>query len=221
MNSRESGEACSYVATTRVGCAAQATAATYELKTTGQEPRQLKRREESLLRWTNPLGGNKAHGELFLWTDRGRPAAVLSMYEWTDVKGIVLTHGDSDHTGFAERLRSELGIPVYVGRADAARAQGEKPPSPAPDARRLGPMLQFFAYAIGKGGVRMPAVREVVPVDDGDVLDLPGAPRVIAMPGHSPGSIARTSGIARNTSLLVSQRCSVRPRARSQCRPGP
>ncbi|MGN6501448.1 MAG: MBL fold metallo-hydrolase [Pseudolysinimonas sp.] len=108
----------------------------------------------------------------------------------SDVKGIVLTHGDSDHTGFAERLRSELGIPVYVGRADAARAQGEKPPSPPSDARRFGPMMQFFAYALGKGGVRMPAVREVAPVDDGDVLDLPGAPRVIAMPGHSPGSIA-------------------------------
>ena len=27
-------------------------------------------------------------------------------------------------------------------------------------------------------------------MNDGDVLDLPGAPRVISMPGHSPGSIA-------------------------------
>ena len=39
------------------------------------------------------------------------------------VKGIVLTHGDSDHIGFAERLRTELGIPVYVGAGDAARAR--------------------------------------------------------------------------------------------------
>jgi glyoxylase-like metal-dependent hydrolase (beta-lactamase superfamily II) len=33
-------------------------------------------------------------------------------------------------------------------------------------------------------------VSEVVEVHDGDVLDLPGAPVVIGMPGHSPGSIA-------------------------------
>ena len=44
----------------------------------------------------------------------------------SDIRGIVLTHGDTDHTGFAERLRRELGIPVYVGAGDAARAMGEK-----------------------------------------------------------------------------------------------
>ncbi|MCI0361430.1 MAG: hypothetical protein L0211_23350 [Planctomycetaceae bacterium] len=71
---------------------AKETAAKYELKTAGDEPRKLTRREESLLRWTNPLGGNKAHGELFLWTDRGRPAAVLSMYEYTDAAGVVHEH---------------------------------------------------------------------------------------------------------------------------------
>jgi glyoxylase-like metal-dependent hydrolase (beta-lactamase superfamily II) len=108
----------------------------------------------------------------------------------SDIRGIVLTHGDTDHIGFAERLRSDLGIPVYVGAADAARAQGEKAPPTPPDRRRLGAMLGFFAYALRKGGLRMPPVKEVVPVDDGAVLDLPGSPVVIGMPGHSPGSIA-------------------------------
>jgi glyoxylase-like metal-dependent hydrolase (beta-lactamase superfamily II) len=108
----------------------------------------------------------------------------------SDIRSIVLTHGDTDHIGFAERLRSELGIPVYVGAADAARAQGEKAPPTPPDRRRLGAMLGFFAYALRKGGLRMPPVKEVVPVDDGAVLDLPGSPVVIGMPGHSPGSIA-------------------------------
>lgn len=109
----------------------------------------------------------------------------------SDIRGIVLTHGDTDHTGFAERLRSELGIPVYVGAADAARAQGEKPPSPTShDRRRIGPMLRFFLYALSKGGLRMPSVTSVSPVNDGDVLDLPGSPVILGMPGHSPGSIA-------------------------------
>ena len=42
-----------------------------------------------------------------------------------DVRGVVLTHGDTDHIGFAERLRREHGVPVYVHEADAARARGE------------------------------------------------------------------------------------------------
>lgn len=107
-----------------------------------------------------------------------------------DIAGIVLTHGDSDHIGFAERLRAELGIPVHVGAADAGRARGDKAPPTPRDRRRLGAVLGFFAYAIRKGGLRMPALAEVAPVEAGDVLELPGSPVVIGMPGHSPGSIA-------------------------------
>ena len=107
-----------------------------------------------------------------------------------DIRGIVLTHGDSDHIGFAERLRAQLGIPVFVGSADAERAKGAKPPATPADPKRLVPMLGFLAYAARKGLPRIPPLTEVVPVDGGEVLPLPGAPRVIAMPGHSPGSIA-------------------------------
>jgi glyoxylase-like metal-dependent hydrolase (beta-lactamase superfamily II) len=124
------------------------------------------------------------------YADLRRELATIGK-QLSDIRGIVLTHGDTDHTGFAERLRSELGIPVYVGAADAGRARGEKQQSPSSkDRRRLGPMLGFFAFALRKGGLRMPSVTEVVPVNDDDVLDLPGAPAIIGLPGHSPGSVA-------------------------------
>jgi glyoxylase-like metal-dependent hydrolase (beta-lactamase superfamily II) len=55
---------------------------------------------------------------------------------------------------------------------------------------RLGATAGFFAYALRKGGMRTRYVSEVIEVSDGDVLPLPGAPVVIGMPGHSPGSIA-------------------------------
>jgi glyoxylase-like metal-dependent hydrolase (beta-lactamase superfamily II) len=55
---------------------------------------------------------------------------------------------------------------------------------------RVGPTLGFFTYALRKKGWRTEYVKEVVEVADGDVLELPGAPRVIGLPGHSPGSIA-------------------------------
>ncbi|WP_324650738.1 MBL fold metallo-hydrolase [Georgenia sp. H159] len=108
----------------------------------------------------------------------------------SDVRGLVLTHGDSDHIGFAERLRREAGVPVFVHAADAHRARtGEKPKTPMGPAR-FGPTLGFFTYALRKNGLRTRYVRDVVEVTDGDVLDLPGSPVVIGMPGHSPGSIA-------------------------------
>ncbi|MBT2500492.1 MBL fold metallo-hydrolase [Agromyces sp. ISL-38] len=107
-----------------------------------------------------------------------------------DVRGVVLTHGDSDHIGFAERLRRDHGVPVYVHEADAARARGEVSTKPAWGHLKLGATARFLWYAITRSGLRTTPLAEVVDVHDGDVLDLPGAPQVIGMPGHSPGSIA-------------------------------
>lgn len=107
-----------------------------------------------------------------------------------DIRGVVLTHGDSDHLGFAERLRRDHGIPVYIHAGDADRARGGDKPKTPMGPSRFGALLGFFAYGLRKGGVRVHHLTEVVEVEDGDVLPLPGSPRVIGMPGHSPGSIA-------------------------------
>ena len=106
-----------------------------------------------------------------------------------DIRGVVLTHGDTDHIGYAERLRREHGIPVYVHEADAARARGEVSTKPAWGHMRVGPTAQFLWFAARKGGMRTTYLTEVTPVHDGDVLDLPGRPRIVSLPGHSPGSI--------------------------------
>lgn len=107
-----------------------------------------------------------------------------------DIRGIVLTHGDSDHIGFAERLRSRHGVPVYVHAADADRARGGKKPKVAAGPFKIGAALRFLGYSIRKGGLRPRYVTELVEFDAGDELALPGAPRIIGMPGHSPGSVA-------------------------------
>ena len=107
----------------------------------------------------------------------------------SDIKGVILTHGDSDHVGFAERLRREHGVPVYVHAADADRAKGG--PKPQNGKQQFGAAaLGFMAYALRKGGARTTWLTEVVPVQGGETLDLPGSPRIIALPGHSEGSIA-------------------------------
>lgn len=101
-----------------------------------------------------------------------------------------MTHGDQDHIGFAEALRAEHGIPVFVHEADAARARGTEKATPTPTPPcRLSAALGFIGTMLSKGG-RTRRLGEVRTVADGDVLPLPGSPVVVGMPGHSPGSIA-------------------------------
>jgi glyoxylase-like metal-dependent hydrolase (beta-lactamase superfamily II) len=108
----------------------------------------------------------------------------------SDIRGLILTHGDSDHIGFAERLHREHGVPIYIHEADAGRARGEAKPSTGKETMKLGAALGFFAYALRKGGAKTHYLTEVVEVTGRQTLDLPGAPTIIGMPGHSPGSIA-------------------------------
>ncbi|MDY0944727.1 MBL fold metallo-hydrolase [Frigoribacterium sp. CFBP9039] len=107
-----------------------------------------------------------------------------------DVKGLILTHGDGDHIGFAERLRREHGVPVFIHAGDAARAKGGAKPKNAKQQMRLGALLGFVAYTLRKGGAKTTWLTEVVELQGGETLDLPGSPQIIPMPGHSEGSIA-------------------------------
>ncbi len=108
-----------------------------------------------------------------------------------DIRALLLTHGDVDHTGFAERLRREHGVPVYVGAADAAEARGEvKKPSAPRDPMRIAPLAGFLFYGLTHGGLGSTPIREVTPIEGAAKLDVPGSPRVIPLPGHTPGSVA-------------------------------
>jgi glyoxylase-like metal-dependent hydrolase (beta-lactamase superfamily II) len=136
-----------------------------------------------------------------------------------DVKGVVLTHGDSDHVGFAERLRRDHGVPVYVHSADADRAKGGAKPANARPSMKLAPTAGFLAYSLRKGGLRTTYLTEVVEVRDGETLDLPGAPRIIALPGHSAGSIAIHVPIA--DAVFVGDGLTTRHVLTGQVGPGP
>jgi len=107
-----------------------------------------------------------------------------------DVRAVVLTHGDTDHLGFAERLRKEKGVPIYVHELDAARARGEDKSNGSWGKVKPGPLLRFLWYSGRRGGLRVPPVTEVMTFTDDDVLDLPGSPVIIHLPGHTPGSVA-------------------------------
>ena len=110
----------------------------------------------------------------------------------SDVRAIVLTHGDTDHVGYAERLRREHGVPVFVHAHDADRARlVVRKPATGWGPIRVRPFASFMLYGVRKGGLRAVPVTELRTFDaDGTTLDVPGAPRVIHLPGHTPGSVA-------------------------------
>lgn len=107
-----------------------------------------------------------------------------------EIRAVVLTHGDTDHIGFAERIRKERGVPVLVHEGDAARARGEIKKKVSWGPVKIGPLARFIWYSARRGGLRIPPVSEVVTFTDGETLDVPGSPRVVHIPGHTPGSVA-------------------------------
>jgi glyoxylase-like metal-dependent hydrolase (beta-lactamase superfamily II) len=80
-------------------------------------------------------------------------------------------------------------VPVSVHEADAALARGEVPnPAKGFGPTRLGPLLGFLWFSMLHGGLRTPKLQQVATFGDGATLDVPGSPRVILTPGHTPGS---------------------------------
>jgi glyoxylase-like metal-dependent hydrolase (beta-lactamase superfamily II) len=124
------------------------------------------------------------------WGDLPRELATMGR-TLDDVRSVVLTHGHSDHIGFAERIRRDRGTPILVHELDAALARGEVP-NPARGMGRVKPLplLSFLLFSIRHGMLRIPRIAKVSTFGDGATLDVPGSPRVILVPGHTPGSAA-------------------------------
>ncbi len=109
-----------------------------------------------------------------------------------DIDGILLTHSHADHRGLAERVRRASGAPVYVHPADAPSVRGDVPEAP-PAFLKQGwrPFLyRYIVHAILNGAGRQLPVAVLDKFADGEVVDVPGHPRVIHTPGHTPGSCA-------------------------------
>lgn len=107
-----------------------------------------------------------------------------------DLAGILLTHAHSDHTGFSERARTEIGTPVFVHEADQEAARTGRTGKPeaglGPYLRRLEAWRTLFGLLF-HGGTRVVPIHEVHTFSDGQRLDLPGAPEVLHLPGHTEG----------------------------------
>ncbi len=107
-----------------------------------------------------------------------------------DLRAVVLTHGHTDHVGFAERLRRDRGLPVWIHELDRDYAAGQLKPKRTTGPQLVTPLLEFIWLAVRRRGLGMKAVKVMSTFGDGATLDVPGAPRVILVPGHTAGSAA-------------------------------
>ncbi len=107
-----------------------------------------------------------------------------------DIEAVVLTHAHSDHVGIAERIRSEAPAEARIHDADLEFLIAGKRPPGGMDLGLSRRLLSTLAYGLRNGGIRMPPVSVARGFADGDVLDVPGSPRIVHAPGHTPGSCA-------------------------------
>lgn len=138
----------------------------------------------------------------YLWCDPGELTLVDTGYggcgavvldavhrlghDPAELRRIILTHSHDDHTGgAAEILEKVPDATVLASHLDAPviRGRREQPP----------PVLEDWERPIADGLPQLPSARPARvdrELDDGELLDFAGGATVVAVPGHTAGSIA-------------------------------
>jgi len=137
-------------------------------------------------------------GQAYLWQDDqsltlvdtgpvGSGAAIASAVR--DIGGeltrIVLTHAHGDHAGSAAEILEWSSAPVLAHRLEAPLVRGDQAVSP-PN------LLDWERPLFDQVGSHLsaPPCPVAQELEDGDVIDFGGGAEVLALPGHTAGSIA-------------------------------
>ena len=103
------------------------------------------------------------------------------------VEAVVLTHAHADHVGFAHQVKANSDATVWVHERDAEPGLRRFPPFRLYLRPTAWPLL---VHGLRNGLLATPDAAEVRTFTDGEVLDVPGRPRVRHLPGHTRGNCA-------------------------------
>jgi glyoxylase-like metal-dependent hydrolase (beta-lactamase superfamily II) len=103
------------------------------------------------------------------------------------VDRIVLTHGHVDHCGSAAELQEATGATVFAGAGDSMEIRdGVAMPPPVFEDWEV-PIHERVSAGLPEAA---PPVSALQDLHDGDELDFGGGAEILAIPGHTRGSIA-------------------------------
>ncbi len=105
-------------------------------------------------------------------------------YKATDLKTILITHADLDHSGGAAELKQITGASILASRLDGAAMRLGKPGRPPKGA--LGLLIRLMMPFFGK---MLPQVPDGI-LEADEELPVLGGLRVLVTPGHTPGHLA-------------------------------
>jgi glyoxylase-like metal-dependent hydrolase (beta-lactamase superfamily II) len=121
------------------------------------------------------------------------PGLELLGRSLSDLRAVLLTHSDADHTGVAGALHSEHDVPVYIHEQEDELLRKPRlkktDGSILPHLRRPS-LWSLFGHLARNGGMRPPKIEGATTVAGGETLELPGRPRLVHTPGHTAGHIA-------------------------------
>jgi glyoxylase-like metal-dependent hydrolase (beta-lactamase superfamily II) len=119
--------------------------------------------------------------------------SLTALGQLADLEAVLLTHAHPDHTGFAEKARTETPARVWVDAADAEVARTGQPGKKDGSVSQYLFRAEFYRTFLSlgrRGAAKMIPIKEVSSFSDGETIDIPGRPRTIHAPGHTPGSAA-------------------------------
>lgn len=143
-----------------------------------------------------------------------------------DLDAVLLTHAHTDHTGFAEHARATTGAQVWIHERDLQAARtGKVGPR---DGKTSGYLLRGAFWrtvlVLGlRGATKIIPIREVSGFSDGEMLDVPGSPRVVhapATPAAAPRSCWRTRASCSPATCCAPTTPTPGGPGRRSCRPG-
>jgi len=102
------------------------------------------------------------------------------------IRDVLLTHGHDDHTGSAAALAERSGARILGPTGDASVIEGDSA-APVPSLRDW--EVPLYEQALQHVPPAPPVQIDVL-VDDGAILDWEVPGRIVAAPGHTPGSVA-------------------------------